>query len=186
LVSGDVLTRGDGGRTWETRDLVTVNLVSDSYLDFLKAVKHIKLGQVQFGVAVDHGRVFHDDQVQPSTSPSSSGSGTPFSTDLLQGSSDLFKVFCREGSTSDSSSVGFDDTDDSLQGEGGDTETGHDTSDGSRGGSDIGVGSVVEVEHESIGTLDKDPLARLESLVHVGRSIDNVRSESLSESLFVS
>jgi hypothetical protein len=140
--------------TWEALDLDTVKLVAGSDLDLLETVQNIKLGQVQFGIAVDHGRVPHDDQIEPTASPPSTSGGSPLGTNLLQGVSDLFNVFSRERSTSDSSSVGLDDTDDSLEGEWRDTETGHDTSDGGRGGSNVWVGSVVEIQHEGIGTLD--------------------------------
>jgi hypothetical protein len=171
------------GHTWETRDLDTVKLVPDSYLDFLKAIKNVQLGQVQFGVTVDHGRVPHDDQIEPSTSPPPSSSCTPFSTDFLQSVSNLGSVLGRERSTSDSGSVGFDDTYNSLEGERSDTETGHDSSDSGRGRGHVGVGSVVEIKHEGVGSLDKDPLSRLKGFMDIGRSIDNVGSESLSECL---
>jgi hypothetical protein len=171
------------GHTWETRDLDTVELVPDSYLDFLKAIKNVQLGQVQFGVTVDHGRVPHDDQIEPSTSPPPSSSCTPFSTDFLQSVSNLGSVLGRERSTSDSGSVGFDDTYNSLEGERSDTETGHDSSDSGRGRGHVGVGSVVEIKHEGVGSLDKDPLSRLKGFMDIGRSIDNVGSESLSECL---
>lgn len=169
--------------TWETGNFDTVNLVLGSNLDLLELIQNIKFGQVETGVTVDHGRVLHDDQVEPTATSSSTSDDTVLGSDLLQSLSNGVELLRGERSTTDSGGVGLDDTNDLLDGEGRDTQTGNDTTDrGSRRG-DVGVRSVVNVEHERVGTFHEDSLARSEGLVHEGRAIDNVGSKSLSKGL---
>jgi hypothetical protein len=75
--------------TWESLNLLSIKLVLGSDLDLLEPVKHIELGQVQRGVSVDHRRVLHDHQIEPSGSTSSTSRYSPFSTNFLELNTDV-------------------------------------------------------------------------------------------------
>ena len=167
--------------TREAVNLDTVQLVPNSHLDLFEPVQNIELGQVETGVAVDHGRVLHDDQVQPTTATTTAGSGTVLSTDLLEGVADIAEVFGREGSTAHTGGVRLDDTNDLFDHLRGETETGADTANGGSRRCDKGIRSVVNVQHERIGTFDEDPLAALERVVQECGTVDNVRAETLGK-----
>lgn len=169
--------------TRETFNLNAINLVASGDLDLFEAVKNIKFGKVETSVTIDHGGVLHNDQVEPSTSPSSASDGTVLGTDLLQGLTNGSKILGRERTATNSSSVGLDDTDDTLDSEWGDTESANDTT--NRGGrrSNEGVGTVVKIKHKGVGTLNEDALARAQSIVHEGGSVHNEGSETLGKGL---
>lgn len=71
-------------QTWESRKLFPANHVLGRDLDLGEVVKDIKLGEIEAVIAVDETRVFHHDQVQPSTTPPPAGSHTPLPSNLLQ------------------------------------------------------------------------------------------------------
>jgi hypothetical protein len=93
------------------------------------------------------------------------------------------KLFCREGTGTNASSVGLDDTVDGTNRARRDTETGGDTSNASGRGGNEGVGSKVHVEHEGVGTLDEDALVVGESLVDEGNTVNNEGLQALRELL---
>lgn len=70
--------------TREPFDLLSVNLVTRGDLDLLEPIEHVELGQVERGVPVDHGRITHDDEVEPTRPPPSTGRDTPFRANFLQ------------------------------------------------------------------------------------------------------
>lgn len=70
--------------TREPFDLLPINLVTRGDLDLLEPIEHVELGQVERGVPVDHGRITHDDEIEPTRPPPSTGRDTPFGTDFLQ------------------------------------------------------------------------------------------------------
>lgn len=113
----------------ETLDLLAVQDVLGGDLDFLKLVEDIQFGQVQTGVTVNEGRVSHDDQVEPTTTTSSTSGDTPLGSDFLQVNTDVVQLLRGEGTTTNSGGVGLDDTDDLLDDHGWDSKTGADTSD---------------------------------------------------------
>jgi hypothetical protein len=169
--------------TWEAVDLHAVNLVARSNLDLLKAVEDVELGEVERSVPIDHGRVTHDHEVEPTTTPSASGDGTVLGTNLLEGLADGAEVFGGERTAADTGRVRLDDTDDLLDGERRDTEAGDDTADRGRRGGHEGVRAVVDVEHERVGALDEDALARSQRVVHVRGAVDDERAKSVGKGL---
>jgi hypothetical protein len=70
--------------TRETFDLLPINLVTRGDLDLLEPIEHVELGQVERGVPVDHGRITHDDEIEPTRPPPSTGRDTPLGADFLQ------------------------------------------------------------------------------------------------------
>jgi hypothetical protein len=76
----------------ESFNLFTLEGVLGGDLDLLESIEDVELGQVQRGIAVDHGRVPHDDQIEPSTSPSTTGSDTPFSPDFLELNTNVLQI----------------------------------------------------------------------------------------------
>jgi len=77
------------GLTREAFDLFPIELVLGGDLDLLEPVENVELGQVERGVSVDHGRVTHDDEVEPTASTPSTGSDSPLSADLLELNADV-------------------------------------------------------------------------------------------------
>ena len=51
--------------TREPFKLFSINGILDSDLDLLKVVQDVKLGEVKCVVAVDEGRVLHNDEIEP-------------------------------------------------------------------------------------------------------------------------
>ena len=117
----------------EVIEVLAIERVLCADLDFLEPVENIELGQVERGVPVDHGRILHDDQVEPSASTTTAGRDSPFGTDFLQLSTDVVELFGRERSTAHTGGVGLDDTNDALDDGRRDTETGANASDGGGG-----------------------------------------------------
>lgn len=93
------------------------------------------------------------------------------------------ELLSRERSSTDSGGVRLDHTDNGLDHHRGNTQTGADTADRGSTRRDVGVGSVIDVKHERVGTFDKDSLVLLNLLVQEGRSIDDERLQSFCNSL---
>lgn len=88
-----------------------------------------------------------------------------------------------ERSSTNSGSVSLDDTDDGLDHHRGNTQTGANTADRGSTRRDVGVGSVIDIEHERIRTFDEDSLVLLNLLVQEGGSIDNEGLQSFRDGL---
>lgn len=73
--------------------------------------------------------------------------------------------------------VGLDDTNDVVNLGRVDGKTGDDTTKTGVAGGDIGVGAVVDIQHEGVGTLDEDLVAAVLGLLHVLDGIDGVAGE---------
>ena len=129
--------------------------VRNTDLDLVEVVEDVELGEVQGGVVVDSLGVAGEDEIEPTAAAATTGCHTEF----LAGDLQLFTVFVElfgwEGARSDTGGVGLDHTDD-----GGDAgwvqrETLDSTTQaGGRRGHE-GVSSVVQVEHECVGTLNQ-------------------------------
>lgn len=161
---------------------LTVVLVANGNLELLQLVQNIQLGDIQAGVAVDPGGVLEHDQIEPSTSSSSAGGDTKLGTNLLQVLSDIVELLGGEGTSANSGGVGLDNTVDVSNG-GGDTQTSANTSDSGVGGGDVRIGTKVEIQHQSVGSLDEDSLVGLDGLVHEGDGVDDEGSQIVSELL---
>lgn len=158
-------------------------LVANGNLELLQLVQNVQLGDVQTGIAVDPGGVLEDNEIEPSTSSSSTSGDTELGTNLLEVLSDVVELLGRERSGSDSGGVSLDNTVDVSDGGGGHTEAGADTSNAGVGGGDVRVGSKVEIQHQSVGSLNEDSLVGLESLVHEGDGVDHEGSQIVGELL---
>lgn len=153
--------------------------VGDTDLDLIEVVQDIQLRQIQSGVVVDRMGVAADDQVEPTAATTAAGGDTEFTSDLLQFRADLVELFTREGTGANASGVGFHYTDDrrdagGVQGKGldGTTQTG-------RRGSHVGVSAVVQVEHESVRTLDQG-VGGVLVFLQEGQLVDDVRSKEFA------
>lgn len=71
-------------RTRETDDLLPVNEVLDADLDLRERVEDVEFGEVEAVVAINHGRVFHHDEVKPPATSAAPSRGSPFSADFLE------------------------------------------------------------------------------------------------------
>lgn len=89
----------------------------------------------------------------------------------------------RERSSTDTSSVSLDDTDDLSNSLGRESESSANSSNAGRGRSDEGVSTKVEVEHQGVGAFDEDALLGEEGFVEEGRAVDDVGLETSGELL---
>ena len=73
--------------------------------------------------------------------------------------------------------VGLDDTDDVVNLGGVDGKTSDDATETGVAGGDVGVGAVVDIQHESVGALDEDLVAAVLGLLHILNGIDGIGGE---------
>lgn len=129
--------------------------VSDTDLDLVKVVEDVELGQVQRGVVVDGLGVAAQDEVEPAAAAATAGGDAEFLTGALQLVAVFVELFGREGAGANTGGVSLHNADDGGDAGGVQRETLDGTAEaGGRGGHE-GVGSVVEIEHERVGTLNK-------------------------------
>ncbi|KAI6763110.1 hypothetical protein HG530_009090 [Fusarium avenaceum] len=127
--------------------LLSVDLVGNGDLDRVEIVQDIELGEVQSRVVVDRSAVLDNHEVEPSASASSASRCSPFSANLLELVSNLFKIFRLESSLSDTGGVSLDHSDSLGDVLGVQGESGNDTAQCRVGGSHKWVRAIVDVEH---------------------------------------
>lgn len=139
----------------ERRHLLPVNLVGNGSLDLVKVIENVQLCKVPRCVVVDGVRVLDNDQIEPTASSSAAGGDTKLATNRLHLLADLVDLLGGEGTAANSALVGLDHTNNLLELEGGNGKTGEDTTDTRVGRGDHGVGAPVNVQQQSVGTLDE-------------------------------
>ena len=165
----------------EAGKLLAVDEVADADLDLLQVVEYVELGDVEARVAVDEARVLHHHQVEPTASTPAARSDTVLGTDLLEVVSNIVEQLGGERSHADTGGVGLHDPNHITDSGRRDAETSADTTDRSGRACDEGVGTKVNVEHESVGTLDEHASVVGQRSVDEGDTIDNVRAQSLGK-----
>lgn len=158
--------------------------VRDRDLDLVEVVEDVELGQVQGRVVVDGVGVAGQDEVEPAAPATAAGRDAEFLTHALQLVADLVELFGWEGSRADAGRVGFDDADDGGDAGRVDGEALDGAAQAGRGGRHVGVGAVVEVEHEGVGALDEGVRAVFVFLQE-GELVDDEGSEFFAVGLFV-
>lgn len=93
------------------------------------------------------------------------------------------ELFSGERPSTDACGVSFDNANGASNHLGGYTETSANTANRSRRGSDVGVGSKVKVEHQSIGSFHKNFLPRCDGFVDVGDTVYNIWPQSFCKFL---
>jgi len=159
--------------------------VRDTDLDLVEVVKDVELGQVQRGVVVDGLGVAAQDEVKPAAAAATAGGDAKFATGALQLVAVFVELFGGEGAGADTGGVGLDDTDDVGDASGVQGETLDGTAEAGRRGGDKGVSSVVEVEHERVGTLDQG-VGGVLVLLEEGELVDDVGLDDLAVFLLLS
>lgn len=169
-------------------------LVRNTDLDLLELVKAVELGNVDGCVAVNHARVLHQSSIKPSAAALAAGGDSNLASDLLQVSSDL-SARCstrevsasevigelgREGSRSHTGGVGLDNANAALHLVRGEAHSSANSSNSGGGRCHERVSTVVDVKHASVGTLGKNVLAFLVSLV---QEMDSVTDHVLLKHL---
>ena len=130
--------------------------VRHTNLDLVKVIKHIQLGQVESSVVVDGVRVAGQNEIQPAAAALAACGDAELAADALQLVAVGVELLGGEGAAADAGGVGFYDSDHVLDAGGVEGEGLDSTAEAGGGGGDEGVGAVVEVEHEGIGTLDEN------------------------------
>ena len=70
--------------TRETGDFLLIDEVFDRYLDLIKVVEDIQLGEVQGVIAVNQARMLHHHQVKPTTAPATASGRTVLAANFLE------------------------------------------------------------------------------------------------------
>ncbi|KAI6757622.1 hypothetical protein HG531_003447 [Fusarium graminearum] len=141
-------------------EFLSVNLVGNGNLDCLKSIQNIELCEVQSRIVVDGCTVLDNDKIEPSAPTSAAGRCSPFSSNLLELSSDLTSVLRLESSLANSGRVSLHNTDclgDVLGVQ--------------------GVRAVLDIKHEGVSSLNDDVLVALLGCLHERYSIDGVLGE---------
>lgn len=155
-------------------------LVGDSHLEDRECVQHIELRQVEGRVVVDGDRVLEDDEVEPAAAALAAGADTPLAANLLQLGAGLAEVLGLEDALADARGVGLDDADDAVDLGGVEGQAGDDAAETGVAAGDVGVGAVVNVQHEGVGTLDEDLLIVVLGLLHELDGVDAVGRKLLA------
>ena len=155
--------------------LLAVQQILATHLDSLQTGQHIQLRQADAVEIVDQMRVTHLGQIQPAATTRTARGRTKFVTDLLQTlahlilhitrGNHLYNLLRGERTLAHTGGVRLHDAVHSADLVGTHAQTGANATDGGRGGSDVGVGSEVDIQHGSVGALNEDLLARLQSSV---------------------
>ena len=156
--------------------------VRNADLDLVKVVEDVELGQVQRGVVVDGLGVAAENEVEPAAAAATAGGHAEFATGALQLVTVFVELFGGEGARADTGGVGLDDADDVGDAGGVQGETLNGTAEAGGRGGDVGVGAVVEVEHERVGTLNQG-VGGVLVLLQEGELVDDVGLQDLAEFL---
>jgi len=159
--------------------------VCNADFDLIEVVEDVELGQVQRGVVVDSLGVAAQDEVEPAATAATAGGDAEFTSGSLQLVAVFVELFGGEGAGADAGGVGLDDADDMSDAGGVQGETLNGTAEAGGRGGDEGVGSVVEVEHERVGTLDQS-VGGVLVLLEEGKLVDDVGLQDLAEFLLLS
>jgi hypothetical protein len=187
-----------------------VQVVRHGNFERLELIQDVQLGEVEQGVPVDEVRVLHHDEVEPTTTAATARRdaklGSHFlevlADGLLEGSEvsgdgreqsqekkgerigqTHVELLGRERTSSNASSISLDHTHDLSNRLGGQSQPGANSSNAGRGGSDKGVSSEIEVEHQGVGAFDEDALLGEKGLVEEGWAVDDVGLETRGELL---
>lgn len=93
-------------------------------------------------------------EVEPAASALAAGAGPPLAADVLQLGADLALVLCGKGALADPRRVSLDDADDAVDLGRIDGQPREDAAEARVAAGNVGVCTVVDIEHESIGALD--------------------------------
>lgn len=104
---------------------------------------------------VNGGRVSEENKIEPTATAAASSGDTDLAADGLKLLANLVDLLGGEWAATNSGLVSLDDTDNFLQLEGREGETGKDTTNASVGRSNHGVSAPVNVESQSVGSLDE-------------------------------
>ncbi|KAH3685063.1 hypothetical protein WICPIJ_003940 [Wickerhamomyces pijperi] len=169
-----------GNSSWEGFQQLTVQLVPDSDWDLLESVQDVQLGDVQRRVAVDGVGVLQHNQIQPTTSSLSPGGDTDFEPDGLQSLTFSVQLFGWERTLTDTCGVGLHDTVDVSDGSWRHTQTGDNTTNTGVGRGNVWIGTKVDIQHQGVGTFDKDLLLVGDGLVDESDRVNDVRLQCFS------
>ena len=137
-------------------EFLAIETVRNRDLYLIKVVKDIQFRQVERSVVVDSVAVAAHDKVQPTTTATTACRNTKLPARNLQLLSDFVDLLRGEGAGANASAVSLYDTDNILDGLWVEGKPLDGTTKTSARRSDVGICSVVEVEHESIGSLNED------------------------------
>lgn len=163
--------------------LLSIVVVLGGNLNLVEVVKNVQLGQIECIVPVDRDAEFDDDEIEPAAAPFPAGGDAKFPADGLQFFADCIALFGRERSTTNTSSVGFDDANNFFDLPRVEVETGEDPSETGIGRSYVGVGAVVNVKHEGIGAFYKHAHISLDRRLDQRDLVDDERGETLAISI---
>lgn len=156
--------------------------VRNADLDLVEVIEDVEFGQVQRGVVVDGLGVAAENKVEPATAAATSGGHAEFAAGTLQLVAVLIELFGGEGAGADAGGVGLDDADDVGDASGVQRQTLDGTAEAGGRGGDEGVGTVVKVEHERVGTFNQS-VGGVLVLLQEGKLVNDVGLQDLAEFL---
>lgn len=184
----------------ETLELLSLVRVSGGNFELVEVVENIQFSEVEGGVVVASVRVLKNNEVEPSATALAAGRDTDLVADLLQLLANFVELFGGEGATvscqlqtfcagsfvdlrSNAGSVCLHYTNDLLNRTPAQGETCDNTTEACVRGRDKGICAIVDVEHESVGALNKDLCVLLLCRLEQRNLVDDVRSDLRSEFL---
>ena len=148
-------------------DALAINLVCHTNRNFFDAGEHVELGEHEVGEAVDARRVAGDRGVIPTTAARAAGGGAVFVTGCSQLLAPCIEKLGWERACTNAGCVSLDDADNGLEFAWADARTRGCSTGGCVRRSYERVGSVVDVEHGCLATLEEHVLAGLKRFVQL-------------------
>lgn len=140
----------------EGRQRLALVLVRDGDLELVKVVEHVQLRQVQRRVVVDLVRVGHHNSVEPACATLTARRHAPLAPHVLQLLADRVELLRREGTAAHARRVRLHDADYVAERAPAECQARQDAAEAGVGGGDVGIGAVIDVEHDGVGALDED------------------------------
>lgn len=140
----------------EVLEGLAVVAVAGGDLELVKVVEDVELGEVERGVVVAGVRVLDDDEIEPAAAALAARRDADLVPDLLELLALGVELFGWEGPAADAGRVRFYNADDFAEGAPAEGGAGENAAEAGVGGGYVGVGAVVDVEHEGVCAFDED------------------------------
>lgn len=162
---------------WEIGNFMAFIEIFDSDFNFREIVQDVQFRKIDGCVAVDLGGVTKLDKIEPAAATFTTCRRPVLTTLFLEVSTNILKsaqqrkemyieLLGREWTRSDTRGVRFDDSDGFLDFLRWNSETSTNPANGCRRGSDVGISSEIEIQHDCVSTFAQYSFLISESSLH--------------------